>query len=220
MSIQDCPNYERRVGASDAGTTLLELVLVLAIFGVLTAIALTLILQTSTGVQNRLGSSTLYDNGATALTQMTREIRMAGYPSAKFFSSAAVAASPGIVATPYVTVTSYDLIFQADIYGTGTVEQIEYVIPPPTQNLLRNITAVNASGALVGGTVSTLMVGNVQNQLQSQPLFTWDVDPTMSKPFPFNVRTVYINLLLQSAGSPSAPPTAMTLMATCPRMNF
>ena len=95
--------------------------MVVAMFGGLTAIALSLILQTYTGVQNSMGSSTLYDNGVTALNQMTREIRVAGYPSSKFFSSAAVAASPGIVATPFVTVTAYDLVFQADINGDGTV---------------------------------------------------------------------------------------------------
>ena len=210
----------RPAGASQAGTTLLELVLVLTIFGVLTAIALTLILQTYTSVQTQLGSSTLYDNGVTALTQMTREIRMAGYPSKKFFSSATVAASPGLVATPFVSVTSHKLVFQADLYGTGAVEQIEYHIPWRTQNLERSITAVNPNGSLAGSTLTTLLVGNVQNELEGQPLFTWDVDPTIDQPFPLNVRTVYINLVLQSPGNQSTPPLAMTLMATCPRTNF
>jgi hypothetical protein len=188
--------------------------------GVLTAIALTLMLQTYQGVENRLGASTLYDNGATALNQMTREIRLAGYPSAKFFSAAAVAASPGIVATPFVTVTSYDLVFQADINGDGIVEQVEYVLPSQSQNLLQNITTVNANGSLASNRVSTLVVGNVQNQIQNQPLFTWDVDPTITHPFPLNVRTIYINLVLESPGNQTAPPDVITLMATCPRMNF
>jgi len=204
----------------DAGTSLIELTLVLAVFGVLTAIALSLILQTYRSVQNRLGTSTLYDNGVTALSQMTREIRTAGYPSAKLFTTAAVVASPGIVATPFVTVTSYDLVFQADINGDGTVEQIEYVIPPLSQQLLRKITSINPDGSLAANTVTTLAVGNVQNQLQSQPLFTWDVDPAIQQPFPLNVRTVYINLDLQSSGYENSPRESMTLMATCPRMNF
>ena len=205
---------------SDAGTSFLELVLVLGMFGALTAIALTLIIQTYRAVESRLGASTLFDNGVTALNQMTREMRMAGYPSSKFFSASVVTASPGLVATPFVTVTPYDLVFQADIYGDGTVEQIEYVNPPQSQNLLRNITAKHSDGSLATNTLTTLAVDNVQNRVQNQPLFTWDVDPAITQPFPLNVRTVYINLVLQSAGNESAPLQAMTLMATCPRMNF
>lgn len=210
----------KSAGVPDAGTSLIELILVLGTFGALTAIALTLMLQTYAGVQSSLGSSTQFDNGVTALNQMTREIRMAGYPSAKCFSTSAVTASPGLVATPFVTVTPYDLVFQADIYGTGTVEQVEYVNPPQSGNLLRKITGKNLDGSLATSTLTTLAVNGVQNQGNNQPLFTWDVDPSISQPFPLNVRTVYINLVLQSAGNASAPPQVMTLMATCPRMNF
>ena len=206
--------------APDAGASFLELIIVLGMIGVLTALAASLILQTYAGVQSRLGSSTLFDNGVIAVNQMTREIRTAGYPSAKFFSASMVTASPGIVATPFVTVSPYDLVFQADINGNGTVEQIEYVNPPQSQNLLRNITAINPNGSLATSTLTTLVVGNVQNQLQNQPLFTSDVDPTIPRPFPLNVRTIYINLVLQSAGNAGAPPDAVTLLATCHRMNF
>jgi Tfp pilus assembly protein PilW len=189
-------------------------------FGVLTAIALTLMLQTYMGVQSRLGSTTLFDSGVTALNEMTREIRMAGYPSRKCFSTSAVTASPGLVATPFVTVTPYDLTFQADIDGDGTVEQIEYVNPPQSENLLRTVSKKNLNGSLATSALTTLAVDNIQNRVYNQSLFTWDVDPSITEPFPLNVRAVYINLVLQAAGNGSGPPDVVTLMATCPRTNF
>ena len=210
----------RTAGAPDAGTSLIELILVFGAFGVLTTLTLSLMFQTYAGLESRLGSSTEFDNGVTALSQMTREIRMAGYPSPKCFSASAVTTSPGLVATPFVTLTPYDLVFQADIKGDGTVEQIEYVNPAQSGNLLRKITGKNLDGSLAASTLTTLAVGNVQNQTSNQPLFAWDIDPSIAQPFPLNVRTIYINLILQSAGNQNAPPLAVTLMATCPRMNF
>ena len=207
------------VRASEAGTSLLELILVLGMLGVLTAISLALLLQSYASVKSRLGTTTDFDTGATAVNQMAREIRMAGYPSSKCFSAPAVAASPGLVATPFVTVTPYDLMFQADVNGDGMVEQIEYVNPPQSVNLYRRITVKNLSGSLAAGAATTLVMNGLQNQANNQPLFTWDVDPSIPQAFPLNVRTVYINLLVPSTGSP-ASSTAMTLMATCPRMNF
>ena len=85
---------------------------------------------------------------------------------------------------------------------------------------MRNITEVNSDGSLATSTLSTLMVNNVQNGVQNQALFTWDTDPTITQPFPLNVRSVYINLVLQSAGNQRTAPDVITLMATCPRMNF
>ena len=210
----------RAAGAPDRGGSLIELILVLAVFGVLTAIALTLMLETYKGVKSRLGSATLFDSGVTALNQMTREIRMAGFPSSKSFSASAVSASPGLIATSFVTVTSYDLVFQADTDGDGTVEQIEYVNAPNSQSLLRMSTGKNLNGSLAMTTVTTLALDHVQNRVTNQPLFTWDVDPSIAQTFPLNVRAVYINLVLQSAGNESGPPALVTLMATCPRMNF
>ena len=213
---------ERRTAtacACDAGASLIELVLALGILGVLTAIGASLLLQTFASVERRMGSSALFDNGVTALNRMSREIRMAGYPSAKTFSALDITASPGLAATPFITVTSYDLVFQADIDGDGTVEQIEYVLPTSSSSLLRNVTRKNSNGSLAASTLSSVAAVDVQNQLTHQPLFSWDVDPASAQPFPLNVRTVYINLILQTPAN-STGTTNMTLLATCPRMNF
>ena len=205
---------------SDAGGTLPELVLVLSLFGTLTAIALALVLQSYRGVQLRLGTSTLFDSGTTALNQMTRELRMAGYPSAKLFTASAVEGSPGLVATPFVTVTPYDVVFQADTDQDGTVEQIEYVLASGSQNLYRNSTLINLNGTLASSTVTTLLLNNVQNQISGTPLFAWNINPSDAQSFPLNVQTIYINLVLQSSGNESGSPASLTLTATCPRMNF
>jgi hypothetical protein len=205
---------------SDTGGSLLELVLVVALFGTLTAMALALVLQSYQGVQLQVSASTLFDSGTTALNQMTRELRMAGYPSAKLFTSSAAASSPGLVATPFVTVTAYDVVFQADANQDGTVEQIEYVLASGSQNLYRNSTLINLNGTLASSTVTTLLLNNVQNQIQGTPLFAWNTNPSTTQSFPLNVQTIYINLVLQSSGNESGSPAAATLTATCPRMNF
>jgi type II secretory pathway component PulJ len=211
----------RAAGVPDAGASFIELMLVLALFGTLTAMALALVSQAYLGMQSRLVNATLFDTGGTALNQMTREIRMAGFPSSKCFSTSTVQASPGLVASqPFVTVTAYDLVFQADIDGSGTVQQIEYVNPLNSQNLFRNSTKINLNGSLATTTLTTLAANNVQNQAQNQPLFTWDVDPSSTQTFPLNVRTIYINLVLQSTQSGSTFLDAVTLMSTCRRMNF
>ena len=204
----------------ETGGSVLELVMVVALFGTLTAIALALVLQTYKGVQLQLISSTLFDSGAAALNQMTKELRVAGYPSAKVFSSSAVANSPGLVATAYVSVTPYDLVFQSDADGNGAVAQIEYVLASGSQNLYRKSTLKNLDGTLAMSTQTTLLVNQVQNQVQGTPLFSWEVDPSNPQPFPLNVRAIFINLVLASGGGESGVPATLTLTATCPRMNF
>ncbi|HMD86296.1 MAG TPA: hypothetical protein VKO18_16525 [Terriglobia bacterium] len=213
-SIPGEPNF------SDAGGTLLELVLVLSLFGTLTAMALAMILQSYKGVQLRLSTATLFDSGTTALNQMTRELRMAGYPSAKLFTSSAVASSPGLVATPFVTVTAYDVVFQADTHQDGTVEEIEYLLASGSQNLYRNSTLKKLNGTLESSTVTTLLLNNVQNQISGTPLFAWSTNPSSTQSFPLNVQAIYINLVLHSSGNASGSPSSVTLTATCPRMNF
>jgi len=213
-SLPGAPNF------SDGGGTLLELVLVLSLFGTLAALALALTLQSYKGVQLRLSTATLFDSGTAALNQMTRELRMAGYPSARLFTSSAVAGAPGLVATPFVTVTAYDVVFQAATHQNGTVEQIEYLLASGSQNLYRNSTLKNLNGTLESSTVSTLLLNNVQNQISGTPLFAWSTNPSSPQSFPLNVQAIYINLVVQSSGNESGSPASVTLTATCPRMNF
>lgn len=210
----------RKPKFSDTGGTLLELVMVLSLFGTLTAMAMALILQSYKGVQLRLSESALFDTGTTALNQMTRELRMAGYPSAKLFTSSAVANSPGLIATPFVSVTAYDVVFQADTNQNGTVEEIEYFLASGSQNLYRKSTLKNLNGTLGPSTVTTLLLNNVQNQISGTPLFAWSTNPSNPQSFPLNVQAIYVNLLLQSSGNESGSPASVTLTATCPRMNF
>jgi type II secretory pathway component PulJ len=204
----------------DAGVSLLELVLVLSLFGTLTAMALALVLQSYKGAQLRLSTSTLFSSGTTALNQMTKELRMAGYPSAKAFTSSAAAGSPGLVATPFVTVTAFDVVFQSDIQQNGTVEQIEYVLAPRSQKLYRKSTRKNLNGTLEASTAQTLLLNNVQNWSIGKPLFTWTTNPASTHAFPLNVQAVDINLVLQSTSNESGSPASVTLTATCPRINF
>lgn len=205
----------------DAGSSLAELIIVLAIFGSLTAIALALVMETYRSVQGQLSATTLYDTGSTALMQMTREIRMAGYPSTKAFGMAYYSSHPGVVATPFVIATPYHLVIQAAISGNGPVQQIDYSVPGGTTLLQRTVTPKNLDGTLASAAAtSTVMLTGVQNAAQGKPLFTWDTDPCSPQPFPLSVRTIYINLVVQSNGTSAAVPVPVVLTAACPRLNF
>lgn len=204
----------------EEGFSLIELLLALAILTALTGIAIGMFVRAQNAVQMQLSSSTLDSGALNALNQMAREIRMAGFPSSGSFTAAAVTSHPGIVATPFLAISGYDLKFEANIHGHGRVEQIEYVLSPGTQTLLRVSAEKGPDGSLLPSTsVSTQFLLNLQNQLQGQPLFTWDTDPLSTSPFPQNVRTVYINLILASNGNGSGGPVNVTLMAACQRMN-
>jgi len=204
---------------SGSGFTLLELLVVLAVFGILTATALALVLEANRSLQHRLRSSNLVDNALIALAGISREIRMAGFPSAASFAASAVASRPGIVATSFVAATSYDLILEADSDNDGRVEQIRYLLPPGSSDLLRNVTLKNADGSLdSASSQSTIVLENVQNQIQGRPLFRWDIDAASSKPFPQNIRTVYINVIL-AADPDSNGAASISLSASCQRLN-
>ncbi len=204
----------------DAGSSLIELLLVLLIFTVLTGAALTLVVNSYKTLQSRLRSSSALDLGLRAVNQMAREIRMAGFPSDKSFSTTTVASYPGVVATPFVTASAYDLKFEADTDGDGQVEQIEYALASGSETIIRRSTLKNLNGTLATSTlVSSLFLDHVQNQTLGQPLFSWDLDPLSSRPFPQNIRTVYINTILKPVGEQGGNAANVTLAAACQRMN-
>jgi prepilin-type N-terminal cleavage/methylation domain-containing protein len=202
------------------GFSLIELLLAMLILTALTGIAVAVYAEAQRTVQMQLSSSTLNSNAVGALNQMAQEIRMAGFPSAGSFTAAAVASYPGLVAMPFVAISGYELQFEANIGGQGSVQRIEYLLPPGTQTLLRLCTQKGLDGTLLTGTtVSAPFLMNVQNQLQGMPLFTWNTNPFSRSQFPQNVRTVYINLITVSNGNGSGLPVNVTLRATCTRMN-
>jgi prepilin-type N-terminal cleavage/methylation domain-containing protein len=214
------PAPASRLCVRDAGFSLIELLLVLLIFSVLTGAAMTLVINAYKTLQGRLSSSTALDRGLRAVNQMSREIRMAGFPSDKSFSTAAVTSYPGVVAIPFVTASAYDLKFEADTDGDGQVEQIEYVLASGSETIIRRRTLKNLNGSLATTTlVSTLFLDHVQNQTLSQPLFSWDLDPSSSRPFPQNIRTVYVNVILKPVGEQGGTAANVTLASACQRMN-
>jgi type II secretory pathway pseudopilin PulG len=202
------------------GFTYIEIMLVLLIFTVLTAAALSLSIDAQNSLWNVQGSSTLLDSGLRTLTQMKQEISLAGHPDPGSFSAAAVTAHPGIAALTFTTATGYDLIFQGDVNGDGQVEQVEYTLPPGSQTLLRLVTPINRDGTIpAGGTVSGTLLSNVQNQLTGQPVFSWSTDPYSPSPFPQNIQTVYVNLILETSSGGSSSASRLALATACERMN-
>jgi prepilin-type N-terminal cleavage/methylation domain-containing protein len=214
---QTTDGHRSRTG--EDGFTLIELMLVLIIFTVLTAAALSLSLDAQHCLWNAQGSSNLLDSGLRALTQMQQDIRLAGYPDARSFSATAVSSHPGIAAYSFTTASGYNLVFQGDVNGNGQVEQVEYTLPAGSQTLMRLVTPMNPDGSPAGSTVSQSLLSNVQNQLIGQPVFSWSTDPLGQSPFPQNIQTVYVNLILQTASAGSSSASNLALMTACERMN-
>ncbi len=204
----------------EGGFSLIELMVVLLIFSALGAATLSLTVETQRCVQTSLKASGLLDSGLRALGQMTQEIRLAGFPAAGSFSASGLSANPGVAANSVTTATSYDLIFEADIDGDGRVEQVEYVLPAGSQTITRIVTKKNLDGTYTGApTVSQPFLNQVQNQIQSQPLFTWQTDPSSTKPFPQNIQNVYINPILKTTDASSGAVANLILKAAGQRMN-
>jgi prepilin-type N-terminal cleavage/methylation domain-containing protein len=206
-----------RSGTVEDGFTLIELMLVLLIFSVLTAAASSLSLDALHTFWNAQGSSNLLDPGLQALNQtldqMQQDIRLAGHPDPGSFSAAAVASHPGIAASSFTTATGYDLVFQGDVNGDGQVEQVEYTLPPGSQTLMRLVTPMNGS-VPAGSTVSQALLSNVQNQLIGQAVFSYGTDPLTQ-----NIQTVYVSLILKTAGGGSSAASNVALTTACGRMN-
>jgi prepilin-type N-terminal cleavage/methylation domain-containing protein len=218
LHTQTADGYHAR-GAED-GFTLIELMLVLIIFTVLTAAALSLSRDAQHSLWNAQGSSNLGDSGLRALTLMKREVRLAGHPGAGSFSATAVSDHPGIVANSFTTASAYDLVFEGDVNGNGQIEQVEYTLPAGSQTLMRLVTPKNADGSFSpGSTVSQTLLSDVQNQLTGQPVFSWSTDPLSQSPFPQNIQTVYINLILTSSSGGSSAALNLALATACERMN-
>ena len=209
-----------RLAGQEAGFSVIELLISLLILTVLSGMAMSLLVSAQRSLQGRLSSSTTLDQGLRAVSGMSRELRMAGFPSAKSFSATTVTSHPGLVATPFVTASAYDVKFEADTDGDGQVEQLEYVLDPGSQALIRRRTLKNLDGTLATSTlVSTIFLDRVQNQLLSQWLFSWDLDPYSTLPFPQNIRTIYVNLVVKPAGTQGGVGPSVTLAAACQRMN-
>jgi prepilin-type N-terminal cleavage/methylation domain-containing protein len=205
---------------AEDGFTLIELMMVLVIITVLTAAALNLTIGAQNSLWNVQGSTSLLDSGLRTLTQMKREIRLAGHPDPGSFSAAAYQNHPGIAANTFTTASGYDLIFEGDVNGNGQVEQVEYTLPTGSQTLVRNVTPKNLDGTFTAGsTVSGTLLSNVQNQLTGQPVFSWSTDPLSQSPFPQNIQTVYVNLILNTSIGGSSSASNLALATACERMN-
>lgn len=186
---------------------------------VVTGACLTFYLSAQRTFENVQSSSSLLHSGQRMLSQMTREIKMAGFPSSESLSATAVASFPGIVADSFVVASDYDLAFEADLDGDGQVEQVEYLLPDGSATIERRLRRKNLDGTLASSMLSEPLVSKVQNRIQGKPLFRWQIDPASSKPFPKNIRIVFVNLVLKSEMGQGRPPAELTLAATCPRMN-
>jgi prepilin-type N-terminal cleavage/methylation domain-containing protein len=221
MTAEHTPSTDGpRSRTAEDGFTLIELVLVLLVLTVLTAAALSLSIDAQSSLWNVQGCSSLLDPGLRTLTLMKQEISLAGHPDAGSFSAAAVANHPGIAANSFTTATGYDLIFEGDVNGDGQVEQVEYTLPAGSHTLLRRVTPKNPDGTIAAGnTVSETLLSNVQNQLTGQPIFSWSTDPLSQNPFPQNIQTVYVNLILETNSGGSSSASRLALATACERMN-
>ncbi len=204
--------------AREAGFTFIELMMVLLIFSVLTAAGLQLYVESQKSLDSNQSLSSLFDSGLRAIRQMTSEIGISGFPTSSSFSATAVATYPGIVANSVITAKEYDFVFEADIDGDGRVERVEYVLPSGSQTIWRNVTKKNPDGTLASSTTaSSPFLDHVQNQIVGQQLFTWQLDSSSTKPFPKNIRIVFINAILRTTQGGGRGAASLNVMGTSRR---
>jgi hypothetical protein len=79
----------------------------------------------------------MFQEGREFMDQMTRDMRLAGYPNARNFAPGILAnpaANDSRVAVGLVKVAAGELWFEADVDGTGTVSVIHYNLDTSTTN--------------------------------------------------------------------------------------
>ncbi len=120
-----------------AGFSLIELMIVIVILLTITGAIFQVIqsaMQRSSAEQTKLD---MFQEAREFMDQMSRDLRQAGYPSARNFAASVLSnpvANDGNVAVGLVKVASDELWFEADVDGTGTVSVVRYILDTSTSD--------------------------------------------------------------------------------------
>jgi prepilin-type N-terminal cleavage/methylation domain-containing protein len=146
---------------SPSGFTLLELLIVLAIFGLLMGMIFSSLTESQNASAIARDESEMNQNLQDVFSLMTTEMRAIGFPPASYYDQTFLQ-DPGsprnLVAQGLVEATSTVLKFQGDINGDKTVDYVHYYLSGSAApyTLHRFAGSINPDGSLPGGSAQKL----------------------------------------------------------------
>src|SRR6266404_1538638 len=178
------------------GFSLVEMLVATLLFSTLTAGVLGVVSNTYRRYTNERAGQDLTWQGRAAVDLMVRELRQAGYPAENTYSAAAsiTSSNSNLVATTFVVAASTQVIFEADVDGSGTAKRVEYRLSGTT--LQRSAVTKNSDGTVPAAQYDNLAT-NVNNGAAA--IFTYTTDPQSTLAAPGNTMCVQIALPLKSA---------------------
>jgi prepilin-type N-terminal cleavage/methylation domain-containing protein len=146
-------------GPGSSGFTLVELLIVLAIFGVLIGMIFSSD-QPNASVIAR-DEAEMQQNLQDVLALMTSEMRTIGFPPASYYDQSYLqnpSSAKNLVAQGLVEATRSVLKFQGDINGDKTVDYVHYYVSgsAPPYSLHRFAGGMNPDGSLPGGSAQKI----------------------------------------------------------------
>lgn len=128
------------------GFSLLEILIVLAIFSFIVGGIFTTLDQSQVRYQFEQEVAEVQQSARNAIDIMEREIRLAGFPKASYYSSTQnwTGANSNRVAQGFITIAASNLVFEADIEEDGIVERVDY-------NFANGTLSRSAADKLAGG---------------------------------------------------------------------
>lgn len=160
------------------GFSLLELMIVLLVLSVMMGAVfqqIALVQQRASAEQTKLD---IFQEAREFMDQMGRDLKQAGYPNARNFTSTAISGpNDDRNAVGLVRVATGELWFEADIDGTGQVQSVHYYLDTAGDGcpcLKRNSVLKIPANPVTGQTVAVYQteVQNVQNGTTASPIFT------------------------------------------------
>jgi len=122
---------------SAAGFSLLELMIVLIILLSISGAVFQIINLSAERSSTEQTKLDMFQEGREFMDQMTRDLRLAGYPNARNYAPSILTdpiSNDSRVAVGLVKVASDELWFEADVDGTGTVSVVHYKLDTSTDN--------------------------------------------------------------------------------------
>lgn len=190
------------------GHTLLELLIVMGILNLFVAGTFQFVFILQAAQESQLRQLDQLQAVRPSLYEMLHDLRLIGYPASSNFVSTTSVLAPGMIAEGILEATATSFVFEADADGDGRVERIEYRMAADGTSLMRRASPKRLDGSLgIPTSDNQSFIQNLTNQTLADPLpvFSWDVDPDSSEPFPNNISIVYVSLAIEARLDPRDP---------------
>lgn len=122
----------------NSGFSLIELMIVLVVLGIVMGSVFKLVNVATARSSTEQAKLDMFQEAREFMDQMSRDLRQAGFPTARNFTSTALTVSPiqndSRVAAGLVKVGADELWFEGDVEGNGSVSVVHYWLDPSTSN--------------------------------------------------------------------------------------